>query len=287
LTDMVRSAVDYYQLKAPAGSFVSDLVTTVPLFVRDGALYSWSHKSFQDYFAARFLEADAGDLAVQILRRIYDNSEGDRFAHLLQIYREVSPRGYRQTLLRWFLEDYEAHCRSIEDAGERPAMRTRVRHRRLFGREVSLMVFSEQQSEVLRSLGHDDRVTAMLKAWGLSDVSDLRPGYQVFHNRQRQHAVAILDRWSPRVHMMLRVMEHGGAIASASYALTLPDSFTFTTANPVKIALDTFDDDPRAYDAINELLLHGFRIDHEAAGRQLARIRDEEKRDTAAELLDF
>lgn len=38
--------------------FIQDLIETVPLFVKEGAIIRWSHKSLMEYFAAMFICRD-------------------------------------------------------------------------------------------------------------------------------------------------------------------------------------------------------------------------------------
>ena len=47
--------------------FIKDIITAVPLFVKDGVYYRWIHKSMQEYFAALFIHDDARNSQKAIL----------------------------------------------------------------------------------------------------------------------------------------------------------------------------------------------------------------------------
>jgi hypothetical protein len=42
-------------ISASPSLFIQDLIETVPLFVKEGAIIRWSHKSLMEYFAAMFI----------------------------------------------------------------------------------------------------------------------------------------------------------------------------------------------------------------------------------------
>jgi len=90
-----------------ASDFLKDLLETVPLFKEESNNYKWSHKSLQDYFAAKFIWIDAKEKQESILRKIYQNNRNIRFANLLDIFYELDPKAFESTILFWFLEDFK------------------------------------------------------------------------------------------------------------------------------------------------------------------------------------
>lgn len=67
--------------------FLSDVVKAVPVFVKDGLYYRWSHKSLSEYFAAQYICNDGKFSQDKILTTILNSDETVRFANVLdQIY---------------------------------------------------------------------------------------------------------------------------------------------------------------------------------------------------------
>ena len=52
---------------------LKDLVSSVPLFCKEGTNYKWVHKSLLEYFAARFIFCDAKQNQDRILTAIYNS----------------------------------------------------------------------------------------------------------------------------------------------------------------------------------------------------------------------
>ncbi|MBQ0630694.1 hypothetical protein KAH78_19025, partial [Proteus mirabilis] len=52
-------------------SFINDLTYSVPLFIKEGALYRWSHKSLMEYFSAEFICIEVKDKRDDLLLKLY------------------------------------------------------------------------------------------------------------------------------------------------------------------------------------------------------------------------
>lgn len=101
-----RSKNHLPDLKFKSSDFLKDLLHAVPLFKQEGNYYRWSHKSLQDYFAAKFIWVDAKENQDKILRKIFDLEENERFYNLLDIYYELDPTGFDATITFWLLTDF-------------------------------------------------------------------------------------------------------------------------------------------------------------------------------------
>lgn len=86
---LVNGALKNSGLKCDAAGLRSDLISAVPLFVKEGAEYRWSHKSFQDYFAAQFIYFDAGQGRDELLQRMFNGENVQRHANLLSLIYEI------------------------------------------------------------------------------------------------------------------------------------------------------------------------------------------------------
>lgn len=90
-------------------SLLTDLVTTVPLFNREGEHYKWAHKSVQDYFASQYIALDAKGNENTILERIYSGGHCRRFENILDLLHDTDTKAFRKVLLHNVLRDFVAH----------------------------------------------------------------------------------------------------------------------------------------------------------------------------------
>ncbi|MCG2612666.1 NACHT domain-containing protein [Terrimonas sp. NA20] len=99
-----------------SADFLDDLLSSVPLFQREGAKLKWAHKSLQDYFAADFIAYNSRK--VEILERIY-TSEREGFLNILDFLAELDYKTFRQIvihkLLRKFIQFYDTSYADFTD----------------------------------------------------------------------------------------------------------------------------------------------------------------------------
>lgn len=88
-------------------SYVEDLELNVPLFVRDGTLIKWAHKSVQDYFAAEFISSH--EKKSDILNRIYSAKKGS-YLQILDFVAELEPQVFKETIIYQLLKKYVRYC---------------------------------------------------------------------------------------------------------------------------------------------------------------------------------
>lgn len=86
--------------------FIKDIVTAVPLFVKDGVYYRWIHKSMQEYFAAMFIHIDARDKQKAILERMLQSQWIERYINLFDIYYDIDYEEFRDSVLYRIATDY-------------------------------------------------------------------------------------------------------------------------------------------------------------------------------------
>lgn len=86
--------------------FIKDILTAVPLFVKDGIYYRWIHKSMQEYFAAMFIHEDARDSQNAILVRMLQSQWMSRYINLFDIYYDIDYVGFRDSVLNKIVTDY-------------------------------------------------------------------------------------------------------------------------------------------------------------------------------------
>lgn len=80
--------------------FLKDLLSTVPLFTKDGVYYKWTHKSLYEYFAAQFIYLDSKDKQSHILRQLCNNSNTIYFLNVLDLYYDIDPKTFRDVVVK-------------------------------------------------------------------------------------------------------------------------------------------------------------------------------------------
>ncbi len=79
--------------------FLEDLIRAVPLFVRDGDLYRWSHKSLSEYFAAQYICTEGKADQKRTLEAIMESTEAQRFSNVLDQIYDVDNNAFREYLI--------------------------------------------------------------------------------------------------------------------------------------------------------------------------------------------
>ena len=93
-------------LKFKESNFVEDLLTTVPIFIREGANIKWSHKSIQDYFAAEYItyQPNKKDIVNHLIK-----NNIRKYWNILDLVIELDPNLIRHYVLPEILEDLIKH----------------------------------------------------------------------------------------------------------------------------------------------------------------------------------
>lgn len=94
--------------------FLKDLISSVPLFYKDGDLYRWKHKSLQDYFAAQFICMDSKEHQKNILNDLYNNKNFDLFINVLDLSFDADFKTFRNTLILNFLREADQFSEYVE-----------------------------------------------------------------------------------------------------------------------------------------------------------------------------
>ncbi len=95
-------------IKASAPDFVKDLVTTVPLFVKEGPSMRWSHKSLMEYFAAMFICNDAKNKQEKILIHYYKSEAIFSHINVLELCSDIDFSCFRASIVKQVLEDFHS-----------------------------------------------------------------------------------------------------------------------------------------------------------------------------------
>ncbi|MBQ0627009.1 NACHT domain-containing protein, partial [Proteus mirabilis] len=66
-------------------SFINDLTYSVPLFIKEGALYRWSHKSLMEYFSAEFICIEVKDKRDDLLLKLYESGSAVKYKNIIEL----------------------------------------------------------------------------------------------------------------------------------------------------------------------------------------------------------
>lgn len=86
---LVDQAISQSGLVADAGGLRTDLISAVPIFIKDGPEYRWSHKAFQDYFSAQYVFLDAQSSRDELINRMFCSANVQRYSGLLSLIYEL------------------------------------------------------------------------------------------------------------------------------------------------------------------------------------------------------
>jgi hypothetical protein len=78
---------------------IYDLTHSVPIFVKDGVQYRWSHKSFQEYFAASYISIDAKDKQHQLLTTISSDNKIYKYYNVLDFCYDIDYKQFSRIII--------------------------------------------------------------------------------------------------------------------------------------------------------------------------------------------
>lgn len=103
----------YINMNFASSDLLKDLLTSVPLFCKDGNYYKWAHKSLQEYFAALFISIDSKNSQEKILTSIYESDNIQRYINLLDLYIDIDPTGFQKYILIPLLDNFVSYYNSL------------------------------------------------------------------------------------------------------------------------------------------------------------------------------
>lgn len=106
-----RKSLDTTQQDVSAEAFLQDLLISVCLLVRDGTRIEFSHRSFQEFFAASFISRLETENALMILDLASRRSDTDQ---VIELVRELNPRLVESLWIGPYLEQFDIEF-SIDD----------------------------------------------------------------------------------------------------------------------------------------------------------------------------
>lgn len=98
-----------------AQDFLEDMIHAVPLFQKDGNAYRWIHKSFMEYFAAKYICFGIGNKKERWLAGIVGRKDSIKYKNFLDFCYEMDLKTFRKCLLLPWLEHIAATEKKVED----------------------------------------------------------------------------------------------------------------------------------------------------------------------------
>lgn len=79
--------------------YFEDITHAVPLFQKDGNMYRWIHKSFMEYYAAKYICYETGSAKEKILENIGLKDDNIKFMNVLDFCYELDLKTFRKCIL--------------------------------------------------------------------------------------------------------------------------------------------------------------------------------------------
>ncbi|MDI2980923.1 NB-ARC domain-containing protein [Clostridioides difficile] len=102
-----------------------DLIHNVPVFVKDGIEYRWSHKSFQEYFAASYICYDSDEKSM-LLKKMSEGNRINKYYNVLDFCYDIDYKSFMRSIIlptikdldKFFYEKYHNDVYNDFDKGE-------------------------------------------------------------------------------------------------------------------------------------------------------------------------
>lgn len=79
--------------------FINDVTHSVPIFVKEGVDYRWSHKSFQEYFAAAYILTDCKEKQNEILKKMANKDNFMKYFNILDFIYDMDYDLFAKTII--------------------------------------------------------------------------------------------------------------------------------------------------------------------------------------------
>lgn len=157
LKEVLKDSV--LERKIEPSEVLVDIIQNVPLLIKEGSSYKWIHKSFMEYFAAKYISIDRDK--VEFLEGLWENQLTylDDFSNLLTIYADIDKKTFNDIFVKRLLEDFINHVEEEEHTGN-----VKILKQLNFQKEVLLAKKGERKKgeKVFRALS-DNRKNFMDK----------------------------------------------------------------------------------------------------------------------------
>lgn len=145
--------------------FLDDLIRAVPVFVKDGDYYRWSHKSLAEYFAAQYICTEGKAQQAEVLTAFMSSGQMARFSNVLDQIYDVDVVAFRSHLIlptaRAFVEFWKSAYYGINP--QVAAASIRLRKEVSFDKELVIFQLDPKTTD-----NHETEIKAAMQ--GLSSM---------------------------------------------------------------------------------------------------------------------
>jgi hypothetical protein len=96
----------------PESNFLDDLVKAVPVFIKEGDSYRWSHKSLAEYFAAQYFCTEGKSQFPKVFNTLLERRETSRFSNVLDQMYDIDPMTFREFCILPMAKEFGAFAKS-------------------------------------------------------------------------------------------------------------------------------------------------------------------------------
>lgn len=169
-------------------NFLTDILNSVPLFIKEGNDYKWCHKSFQEYFAASFICVDAKNKQSDYLRKLSQEDKIEKYFNVLDFCYDLDEKQFKHKivyeLITEFIEYYESVYNSNKYS-EYDKKQIDIRKNISFiYSEISIHVSTDRRSEEIREI---------LKNGKCDLVEHLQNGKQIAYHLKNKRVYYLLN----------------------------------------------------------------------------------------------
>lgn len=274
LVNLIDKAKKYTpDLTFKSGDYLKDLLETVPLFKKDGNYIKWAHKSFQDYFAAKFIWIDAKNNQELILKKIFTANENRRFYNVLDLYYELDPKTFESTILLWLLEDFEKYCKTnYTDYELSESLKRRLENN--YHKKCIIAVAMSEHYDKIKD--EDNNIMDYYSQKILKSGKDFSQITYHYYKRQRIIVLSYAEiNFALDSILELISSKYSDIVKEKSHQVYKNDLKALKEDNVYLVDddLNNILNSKEMFDLTNELILSGYTIDYDKAFEKLEQIR--------------
>ena len=162
LRKMITHSSQVTKISCEADYYLSDCVSNVCLLIRDGTTYTFTHRSFQEYFSAAFIARLPTDRATEILDLVAARFDQDL---VIKLACEINPALVEDKWIGFYLAELEEYYHKQD----------RDREFRLLDRIFSLKMTTGKKRTLVGYTEPDGRIMAVLASlWSVTEISAAR-----------------------------------------------------------------------------------------------------------------
>lgn len=110
LIELIKSAKKRcMNIEFKENDFINDVTHSVPIFVKEGVEYRWSHKSFQEYFAAAYILTDCKEKQNEILKKMTSKDKFMKYFNILDFIYDMDYDLFARIILYPIIKDMEEY----------------------------------------------------------------------------------------------------------------------------------------------------------------------------------